>query len=119
MVTFDRHPSLQIILGHWSEMVVFYLERLQALQRAARLERSIARCMCDNLYVTASGMFSADYLRRCIEIVGTDRVLFSTDYPYQYRPGGDARSFLEGAPLDEAAKAKFAHVNWDRLVGRG
>jgi hypothetical protein len=36
---------------------------------------------------------------------------------YQYRPGGDARRFLEGCGLDEAAKAAFAHGNWLRLIG--
>lgn len=116
--TFDRHPGLQIILGHWGEVVLFYLERLAALQRAAKLERPIAEYARDNLYVTASGMFSADYLRRCVDIVGIDRILFSTDFPYQYRPGREARRFLEETPLDETGRAKFAHGNWERLTGR-
>ena len=54
--------------------------------------------------------------RRCLEIVGPDRLLFSTDYPYQYRPGGAARRFLEAAPLDDAARKALAHGNWDRLT---
>lgn len=115
--TFDRHPDLQIVLGHWGEVVLFYLERLAALDRAAKLTRSVAECMRNNLYVTASGMFSVDYLQRCIEIVGVDRILFSTDFPYQYRPGQDARRFLERTPLDDADKRKFAHGNWERLTG--
>jgi hypothetical protein len=58
----------------------------------------------NNLYLTASGMFSPDYLRRAIDAVGVDRILFSTDYPYQYRPGGDARGFLRSpVDLDEDA----------------
>jgi uncharacterized protein len=69
--------------------------------------------------VTASGMFSETYLQRCVEIVGIDRILFSTDYPYQYRPGRSARRFLERTPLDAADKAKLAHFNWERLTGRG
>ena len=117
--TFDRHPDLQIILGHWGEVVLFYLERLAALQRAAKLNRPIADYVRDNLYVTASGMFSVDYLQRCIGIVGIERVLFSTDFPYQYRPGHDARRFLERAPLDEAGKGMVAHGNWERLTSRG
>ena len=65
-------------------------------------------------YMSASGMFSPAYLRRAIEIVGVDRILFSTDYPYQYRPGREARRFLEGSALDEPEK--FAHANWERLT---
>lgn len=113
---FDRFPNLQIILGHWGEVVLFYLERLAVFDRAAKLDRPFAAYARENLYVTASGIFSATYLRRCVEIVGVDRILFSTDYPYQYRPGRDARGFLERAPLDDAGKAKFAHANWERLT---
>jgi predicted TIM-barrel fold metal-dependent hydrolase len=114
---FDRFPSLQIILGHWGEVVLFYLERMSVLDRVAKLKRPFAICAQENLYVTASGMFSDAYLKRCVEIVGVDRILFSTDYPYQYRPGRDARGFLERTPLDDEGKAKFAHGNWERLTG--
>ncbi len=112
---FDRHPGLQVILGHWGEVVLFYLERLAVFDRVAELQRPFADCARLNLYVTASGMFSDTYLKRCVDIVGPDRLLFSTDFPYQHRPGGAARRFLEEAPLDAASKAKFAHDNWERL----
>src|SRR5579871_2085004 len=115
---FDRFPDLQIILGHWGEVVLFYLERLAVLDRTAKLARPLADYARNNLYVTASGMFSQTYLQRCIEIVGIDRILFSTDYPYQYRAGREARRFLEQTPLDAADKAKLAHTNWERLTGR-
>ncbi len=76
-------------------MVLFYTERLSALNRVAKLRRSVVDYMRQNLYVTPSGMFSQSYLQRSIEVVGIDRILFSTDYPCQYRPEGGARSFLE------------------------
>jgi predicted TIM-barrel fold metal-dependent hydrolase len=114
---FDRFPGLQVILGHWGEVVLFYLERLSALDRAAKLKRPFADYARENLYVTASGMFSEAYLQRCVDIIGIDRVLFSTDFPYQYRPGSDARRFIERIALDAPDKAKFAHLNWDRLTG--
>ena len=114
---FDRFPDLQIVLGHWGEVVLFYLERLSALDRAVKLQRPFADYARQNLYVTASGMFSPDYLERCLKIVGPERLLFSTDFPYQYRPGREARRFLEAAPLGEAERAAFAHGNWERLTG--
>jgi len=114
---FDRMPGLQVILGHWGELVLFYAERLAAMDRVSGLAHPIATYLRQNVYVTASGMFSPIYLRRSIEIVGTDRILFSTDYPHQYRPGGDALRFLEQAPLTEEDKRKFAHGNWERLTG--
>ncbi|RJT32005.1 amidohydrolase [Mesorhizobium waimense] len=114
---FDRHPGLQVILGHWGEVVIFYLERLVMLDRVSKLDRPFLDYVRNNLYLTASGMFSADYLQRAIDAVGPDRILFSTDYPYQYRPGGNARGFLDALTLDETNKRKFAHGNWDRLCG--
>jgi predicted TIM-barrel fold metal-dependent hydrolase len=114
---FDRFPGLQIILGHWGEVVLFYLERLSVLNRTSRLARPFADYARQNLYVTASGMFSETYLQRCVEIVGIDRILFSTDYRYQYRPGRDARAFLERTPLDAEGREKLAHGNWERLTG--
>jgi predicted TIM-barrel fold metal-dependent hydrolase len=109
-------PGLQVILGHWGELVLFYAERLAAMDRVAGLTQPIATYLRRNLYVTASGMFLPHFLERAAAIGGTDRLLFSTDFPYQYRPGRDARRFLEECGLDEEAKAEFAHGNWLRLT---
>ncbi len=118
--TFDRHPDLQIILGHWGEVVLFYLERIENLSRVAKgLERPIGEYVRRNLNVTPSGMFSQTYLQRSIEILGIDRILFSTDYPFRTAPDGGARAFLEAAALSEGDKAKIAHGNWERLTSRG
>ncbi|MFE8585015.1 amidohydrolase family protein [Sphingomonas sp. NCPPB 2930] len=115
---FDALPDLQIILGHWGEVVLFYLERTAAVfERALTLQRPLADYARRNLYVTASGMWSETYLQRCLEIVGPERLLFSTDFPYQYRPGGAPRRFLDTVPLDEAARRGLAHGNWERLTG--
>ncbi len=91
---------------------------MNALGQIAKLQRPIADYFRQNLYVTASGMWSPAYLQRSLEIVGPERILFSTDYPYQYRPGRQARSFLEQAPLSDEQKALFAHGNWEQLTQR-
>ncbi len=117
--TFDRMPNLQVILGHWGELVLFYAERFAALDRVSGLAHPVATYLRRNLYVTASGMFLPHYLERAVAVVGADRLLFSTDFPYQYRPGRDARRFLETCGLAEPAKAGFAHGNWLRLIGEG
>jgi predicted TIM-barrel fold metal-dependent hydrolase len=115
---FDRFPNLQIILGHWGEVILFYLERLASLNRTAKLNKPFIDYVRQNLYVTSSGMLSNSYLQRSVEIIGADRILFSSDYPYQYRPGREARQFLEQVPLNEDEKKKFAHANWERLTGK-
>ncbi len=107
--TFDRLPGLRVILGQCGEVVLFYAERLSELDRVSGLEQPVGTYLRRNLYVTASGMFLLRYLARAAAIVGMDRLLFSTDFPYQYRPDGDARRFLAECGLGEADKAAFAH----------
>jgi predicted TIM-barrel fold metal-dependent hydrolase len=86
------------------------------MDRVSGLAHPIATYLRRNLYVTASGMFLPHYLERAAAVVGADRLLFSTDFPYQYRPGRDARRFLENCGLAESAKVGFAHANWLRLT---
>ncbi|ANL69941.1 amidohydrolase 2 family protein (plasmid) [Rhizobium phaseoli] len=114
---FDRYPKLQVILGHWGELVLFYLERLVMLDRVSKLQRPLIDYVRTNLYLTASGMFSPAYLQQAIDTVGVDRILFSTDYPYQYRPGNNARHFIDGLELTDTTKSKLAHRNWEHLIG--
>ncbi|QXT35830.1 amidohydrolase family protein [Sphingomonas sanguinis] len=114
---FDALPELQIILGHWGEVVLFYLERTSAvMERALDLDQSLIEYARRNLYVTGSGMWSATYLQQCLDIVGPERLLFSTDFPYQYREGGEPRRFLETVAIDEAMRRSLAFANWERLI---
>ena len=116
---FDRFHDLQVILGHWGEVVPFYLERVDVLSRAARrLRRPVAEYFRTNVHVTPSGMFSPRYLAWALDVMGADRILFSTDHPYVPLPDGGARRFLEEASLSDADRARIAHGNWDRLRAR-
>ena len=113
---FDRFPNLQVILGHWGELILFYAERIANMDRVSGLKQSMTTYFRRNLSVTASGIYLPHYLEQAARIVGYDRLMFSADYPYQYRPGYDARRFLENCGLDQAATQGFAHGNWDRLT---
>lgn len=114
---FDRYPTLQVILGHWGEMVPWFLGRLdEALpRRATRLERTIGGYVRQNSYYTPSGMFTEPHLRFCVDVLGTDRMIYSVDYPFVGNDG--AVGFLCRADLPEAAKEDIAHRNAERLLG--
>ncbi|HEY4019283.1 MAG TPA: amidohydrolase family protein [Pseudonocardiaceae bacterium] len=125
---FDRHPGLQVIAGHWGEVVLFYLDHIGVLRDMAKLERPVADYFRQNFWVAGSGTVSERYLRWTAEVVGTDRMLYSTDYPYTFgtRPGGFpfldtsrgvARSFLERAPFTDDEKAAIGSGNWELLTG--
>ncbi len=114
---FDELPNLQIILGHWGEMVTFYLERANEMSKVAKhLKRPVADYFRANFYVTGSGMFYTPYLTRAVEVLGIDRVMHSTDYPFEYEADGLGRPFLMDAPLSYDDKAKIAHVNAEKLL---
>ena len=115
---FDRFPDLQVIVGHWGEMVLFYAERIAAMSQPAKLKRGIPEIFRSNVHVTPSGMFSQRYLRWTVEALGVERILFSADYPYMFAPDGGSRAFLEQADLSEADKARIAHGNWEALTRR-
>jgi len=115
---FDRHPGLQIIIGHWGEVVLFFLERIALMQsRGLHLQRPLADYFRQNIWVTGSGVLSERYLRWTAEVVGAGRILYATDYPYVDTFGGKARAFLERAPLAEAEKAAIASGSWEQLTG--
>lgn len=113
---FDRFPNLQVVTGHWGEAVLFYLERIDGLARFAKLERPVSDYFRRHVRVTPSGMWSQRYFRWAVEVLGVERILFSTDYPYRFTPDGGARRFLEEAALSDAERVAVAHGNWDAMV---
>jgi uncharacterized protein len=112
---FDRFPGLQVILGHWGEMVPFYLDRIDRLTPIAGLQRTVSEYVQNNVFLTPGGVFSQRYLSWAVEVVGIDRIMFAADYPYVPTDGGLARKFLEDAPLSDDDREKIASGNWARL----
>ena len=114
---FDRHPRLQVIVGHWGKVVLFLLEHTAKMESTGlHLERPLADYFRENVWITGSGLLSERYLRWTVEVVGVERIMYSTDYPFMDTSGGKARSFLEHLPLTEIEKASIAAGNWERLT---
>ena len=113
---FDRFPDLQVVLGHWGEVVLFYLDRADGLSKQAELPRPFSEYVRRNAYVTAGGVYSHRYLRWAIDVVGVERILFATDYPYRPGPEGGVEHFLATAGLDPADQERIAAGNWDAIV---
>ncbi len=113
---FDRFPDLQVLLGHWGEVVLFYLDRADGLAGQAKLPQPFSEYVRRNAYVTAGGVYSQRYLRWAVEMVGVERILFATDYPYRPGPDGGVAHFLETTGLDRRSQERIAAGNWDALV---
>jgi uncharacterized protein len=112
---FERLPDLQVILGHWGEVALFYLDRIDMMSAPARLPRKVSEYFATNVSVTPSGILSQRYLRWAIDILGIDRVLFATDYPFALFDNGAAQRFLQAADLSGENRDKIAFGNWARL----
>ena len=116
--TFDRHPGLQLILGHWGEMLVSFLERADLISNAAtHLDRRVGQYITGNVYATGSGIMSHRMLQGTIAVLGSDRVMFSSDYPYHVTSDGEARAFVDAAPISPDDKVKIGSRNAERLLG--
>ncbi len=112
---FDQYPNLQVISGHWGEMVPFYLQRLDDSipQQVTGLSRSITETFKQHVYVTPSGMLNLPHFEFINKVIGVDRILYSVDYPYLTLAG--ARRFLETLPVSQEEKEKIAHRNAEAL----
>lgn len=113
---FDRYPSLQLILGHWGEMIPFYLARFdEALNPTTKyLQRPVADYFLQQMYTTPSGLFILPPFLLTLQIMGADRIMYSVDYPYI--ENDQARMFLENAPISPADKEKIAHGNAEKVL---
>ena len=117
---FDRHPGLQVVVGHMGEGLPFYYWRFgEDLDRIARdrLDRPVQRYFHENLWITTSAFFRDELLRLALATLGEDRVMFSVDYPMASAKAG--ADWFRAVDLPRAAKEKIAHRNARKLLGIG
>jgi len=115
--TFDRHPDLQIVLGHWGEMLLFWLDRADSISRVApHLDRRVSEYFPTNVHVATSGMLVPRLLRQALDYTSVDRIVLSGDYPFHRLDAAAIEDFLATLP-DRAAQEKVAHANAEALYG--
>jgi predicted TIM-barrel fold metal-dependent hydrolase len=115
--TFDRHPDLQIVLGHWGEMLLFALDRIDSLSNiATHLERRVAEYFATNVHIATSGMLTPRLLRHALDYTSADRILLSGDYPFHRLDAATIAGFLQTLP-DREDQRKIAHANAESLYG--
>jgi predicted TIM-barrel fold metal-dependent hydrolase len=113
--TFDRHPGLQLVLGHWGEMLLFWMDRADSLSGVApHLERRVSEYVTGNIHITSSGMLQERLVRHALDFTSADRVLFSTDYPFHQPDATAVGQFFDAIP-DPADRAKIACGNAEVL----
>lgn len=117
---FDDFPGAKVLLGHMGEGLPYQMWRLDSRweyhnHHGVELARgNPSEYLRHNLYITTSGVCSAAPLLCALIALGSDRILFGTDYPFEDM--ATATAFLGTAPVSEADRAKIAHLNAERLL---
>ena len=113
---FDRYSSLQVILGHWGEMIPSYLACIDDTLTPVtkHLQRPVADYFVQQMYATPNGMFTLPPFQLTLQILGTDRIMYAVAYPFIETE--HARAFLENAPISPADKEKIRHGNAEKML---
>ncbi len=112
---FDKYPNLQIISGHWGELVPFYLNRLDDQQaKTLQLTRTFKDYFKHNIYITPSGFFNENQLQYCVSEIGADRIIYSADYPFL--KDENTKAFLDNTNISKTDKEKIAYQNAEGLL---
>jgi 2,3-dihydroxybenzoate decarboxylase len=116
---FDRHPALQMILGHFGEGIPFNIWRVDHILRKGRrgmsCERELGDYLRSNTHITTSGNFRTPTLLSTMLEVGSDRILYSVDYPFEKHE--HAAQWFDVCEISENDRQKIGRDNARRLFG--
>jgi 2,3-dihydroxybenzoate decarboxylase len=121
---FDHYPRIQIVLGHMGEGLPFSMWRIDHCNgwitnrhflRPAK--RNIADYFNANFYLTTSGNFRDQALINAMNEIGSDRIMFSTDWPFENID--HAAIWFDKAAISENDRVKIGRTNAVRLFKLG
>ncbi len=110
---FEKLPNLKIVLGHWGELVSFYMYRLDEVLDPNGNIPKYSDIFKKNIYVNPSGMLREEQLNYCLATFGEDHIMWGEDYPYRQKD--NIKSFLLNSPIDDSIKNKIAYQNAEKL----
>lgn len=115
---FDRFPNATLMLGHMGEFLPYSLARLDDrygfYEAHPKLEHPPSQYVKRNVAVTTSGVNDAAPLQCALEVMGSDRVLFAVDYPYQRN--AEAVAFIDSVEISEMDRDLVCHQNAERIL---
>ena len=120
---FDRHPNLKIVLGHLGEGLPYSMWRVDnrnAWTKAAPAypaQHPIGHYFSRNFWLTTSGNFRTQSLVDAMLELGSDRLLFSTDWPFE--AVSDACTWFDACSISENDRLKIGRTNAQALFKLG
>lgn len=117
---FDRFPRLTVVVGHMGEGLPFWLPRIdnryQASVHGARTAELLpSEYLRRQVFVTTSGMNYEAPLRLTLDVLGRDRVLYASDYPFEEQ--GPAVEAVERMSLEAGERRAIFETNAVRVFG--
>ena len=122
---FDRYPRLKFVVGHLGEAIPFTLFRIDHFhgvqQKSGRypnrpkLELKPSEYFRRNIWLTTSGMAWEPSIMFTIDAIGSDRVMYATDYPYQF--AREEVTLHDDLPITDAAKKQLFETNAVEVFG--
>lgn len=112
---FDRHPGLKIVLGHLGEGLPFNMWRVDNRNGWVKAPKSypakkpLAEYFQQNFWLTTSGNFRTQTLIDAMMEIGADRILFSTDWPFENVD--HACTWFDATSISEADRLKIGRTN--------
>jgi 2,3-dihydroxybenzoate decarboxylase len=116
---FDRHPKLQIIIGHLGEGLPYSIWRVDNRNAWTKApprypaKQKLGYYLQQNFYLTTSGNFRTQTLIDAMLEVGADRIMFSTDWPFENVD--HAAIWFDACTISEADREKIGRTNAVRL----
>ena len=116
---FDRHPRLQIILGHLGEGLPYSIWRIDHRNAWTNTpprypaKKKLGEYFQQNFYLTTSGNFRTPSLVDAMLEIGADRIMFSTDWPFENVD--HAAIWFDACTISEADRVKIGRTNAERL----
>ncbi len=114
---FDAYPKLNIILGHLGETLPAHIwrtsNRLRQAPRGVKSKRPFSEYLQKNFYVTTSGNFHLPTMLLALMEMGSDRIMFSTDYPFETMK--QASEWFDAVEIGEVEREKIGRKNAKKL----
>jgi 2,3-dihydroxybenzoate decarboxylase len=116
---FDKYPRLQIVLGHMGEGLPFSIWRVDYHNAWVKFpqpypaKKKIGEYFSQNFHITTSGNFRTQSLIDAMLEIGADRILFSTDWPFENID--HAAQWFDAADISEPDRVKIGRTNAIKL----
>lgn len=117
---FDDYPRLQVVLGHLGELLPYNIWRTSHWASTdgknpmgVPAKRPFIDYLRSNFFVTTSGNFRTIAMRNAMAELGTERVLFSTDHPFESMR--EASDWFDACEIGENDREAIGYRNARRL----